>query len=180
MDALKIIYWTRAALGLLIGILCGLYIFFSVSTELLSFYTLLTGLSFAILFYVATYYVLKFKFLGRVEKPSAIIKQGIGIYFFAWILSWTLIVTMLLPSISVSIYDDTGNLVYSERLWVLIENVENPSWIQNITTESGMFRITLVPPGTYTLSLGDTNQSQTFMLNWIESLNVSFFIPSEL
>ena len=81
---------------------------------------------------------------------------------------------------SVSIYDNTGNLVYGESFWVLIENVENPSWIQNITTESGMFKITLVPPGTYTLSLGDTNQSQTFLLSWIESLNVSFFITSEL
>lgn len=88
--------------------------------------------------------------------------------------------TMLLPSISVSIYDEAGNLVYGERLWVLVESVENPSWIQNITTESGRFRINLVPPGTYTLSLGDTNQSQTFMLKWIESLDVSFFIPSEL
>jgi hypothetical protein len=120
MKPLNIIYWSRAALGIVIGILCGIYIYFSVSDELFSLFTLLTGVSFAMLFYLATYYVIKLKFFGRIEKPRKLVMQGIGIYFFAWIVAWTLIVTLLMPTVSISVYDtSSGELLEDHNFFVL-------------------------------------------------------------
>ncbi|MDH5449112.1 MAG: hypothetical protein OEY24_07490 [Candidatus Bathyarchaeota archaeon] len=174
MKPLTTIYWTRAALGLVIGVLCTVYIYFSVSSDLISIYTLLTGISFAILFYLATYYVIKSKFFARVEKQQKIITQGIGIYFFAWIVSWTLIVTMLMPSASVNIYiNDTGNLAEGQEFWVTARG-STGQLVQNKTTTSGTLRMALLPPGAYTFELGNTNQSQELTLDWLQNLNVVF------
>ena len=120
MKPLTLIYWSRALLGLVIGIICGVYIFISASTELASFYTLLTGLSFALLFYIATYYLLKLKYFARVDNPSKIVRQGIGIYFFAWLVSWTLIVTLITSSASIAFQYENGDPVLEHKLKIKI------------------------------------------------------------
>jgi len=181
MKPLNIIYWTRAALGVVIGVLCAVYVYFSVTTELVSFYTLLTGISFAMLFYIATFYVIKFKFFTKVEKPSKLMMQGIGIYFFAWIVSWTLIVTLLMPSVSVSIYvDNTGSLAEGQEFWVVAENSVGQI-VQNVSTTSGVLRMALLPPGSYTFRLEGNltgynvvNQNQTVTLDWLQSSDIIF------
>lgn len=181
MKPLTLIYWMRAILGVVIGGLCSLYVYSSVAEELASLYTLLTGVSFALLFYMVTYYVIKFVFLAKVEKQSKLMTQGIGIYFFAWVVSWTLIVTLLLPSVTVSIYsDDTGNLVVGEDFWVATWNSLGDV-VQNVTVSSGSSRVALLSPGTYMFELGGdlsgyevVNQNQTLMLGWLESPQLTF------
>jgi len=179
MKPLTQIYWTRAGLGLLIGVLCGFYVFLSVTTELTSFYTLLTGTSFALLFYIITYYLIKIKFLAKVEKQSKLLTQGIGIYFFAWLVSWTLIITFLMSSVSVNVYNASGNLVAGQELWVVAWNSAGQP-VRNITTASGSLHFGLMPPDTYTFQLGNTtgynvtNQNQTLPIDWLQSLNVDF------
>ena len=176
MKPLKIIYWTRAGSGVIIGILCAVYVIFSVTSDLANIYTLLTGLSFAMLFYMATYYIVKLKFFSRVEKQSKLMTQGIGIYFFAWLVSWTLIITLLMPSVAVNIYiSDTGRLAEEQEFWVAAWNsAVPPQVVQNVTTASGTLTMTLLPPGTYTFELGNTNQTQTLTVGWLQSLNVIF------
>jgi hypothetical protein len=174
MKPLTTIYWTRAVLGLVIGMLCTVYIYFSATTDLVSIYTLLTGISFAMLFYIGTYYIIKSKFFARVEKQQKIITQGIGIYFFAWIVSWTLIVTMLMPSASVNIYmSDTGNLAEGQEFWVTARD-STGQLVQNKTTTTGTLKIALLLPGTYTFELGNTSQSQELTAGWLQNLNVAF------
>ena len=184
MKPLDLIYWLRAVLGMVIGILCALYIYFSVTSELFSFYTLLTGISFALLFYIATYYVVKAKFYARVEKQSKLMSHGIGIYFFAWVISWTLIVSLLLPSALVSIYNnDVGGLVEERHLWV-VARIGNQVF-QNVSTLSGGLRLALLPPGAYTLQLGGelsglnvVNQNQPLQIDWLQSVSVAFNVTS--
>lgn len=181
MKPLTIIYWTRACLGVIIGLLCAVYVYFSVTSELVGLYTLLTGLSFAMLFYIATFYPIKFKFFTRVEKPSKLITQGIGIYFFAWIVSWTLIVTLLMPSVTVNIYNnDTETLAEGQEFWVVAWNSANQV-IQNVTTTTGSLRMALLPPGTYVFQLGGNltqynvvNQNQKLVIDWLQTRNVVF------
>lgn len=176
MKPLTTIYWMRASLGVVIGILCGVYIYFSVSSEIVSLYTLITGISFALLFYIATFYILKSRFFGRVEKQSKLMTQGIGIYFFAWLVSWTLIVTLLMPSVSVNIYiEDTENLVAGQTFWVTARNRAGQV-VKNITTETGSLKMALLPPGTYTFNLGNTTQNQTKTIGWLQSLDVIFYV----
>jgi hypothetical protein len=174
MKSLQIVYWIRVGLGVTIGILCGLYLYFSVSGGLSDIYTFLTGLSFAMLFYIATYYIIKVKFLGKVDKPAKLIREGIGTYFLVWIVSWVLIVTLFIPSVSITIYNTTtGNSFSGQGFWVVARNSANQV-VQNMT----IFKLAL-PPGTYTIQLGIrgynvTNQNQTITLGWLQSVNVSF------
>lgn len=179
MKPLTIIYWTRAVLGLVIGVLCGAYVYFSVTSELTSLYTLLSGLSFAMLFYVATHYVIKFRFGGKVEKQSRLMFQGIGIYFFAWIVSWALVVTLLMPSASVSVYVG-GELPANQKFWVAAWNGADHV-VQNVTTSTGTLRMALLPPDTYTFQLGGNltgyvvvDQNQTVAVGWLEPASVVF------
>lgn len=175
MKPLTLIYWVRATLGLIMGVLCGLYVYFAITTELGDIYTLLTGLSFTLLFYMATYYIVKLKFFARVEKASKLVTQGIGIYFFAWLVSWTLFITLLMPSISVGIYHGTTHELFKdEQFWVAALN-SNGQIIQNVTTKSGSLKIALLPPETYTLVLtgipeGYTvaNANKSLALSWLE------------
>lgn len=177
MKPLTLIYWIRMGLGLVIGILCGVYVYTSVARELADIYTLLTGLSFAMLFYIVSYYVLKLKFLSRVEKQSKLMTQGIGIYFFAWIVSWTLFVTMLMPSVSVSIYlNESGELAEGETFWVAAMT-DGGSVVQNVTTDTGTVRLSLLPPGGYTFTVTSDNYSaenRVLTIGWALSFDVRF------
>ena len=99
--------------------------------------------------------------------------QGIGIYFFAWIVSWILVVTVIMPLTTVRIYDNsTGGLADGE-FWVVAYNFMNQP-VQNVTTTSGVIKMTLLPPGTYTFQLGNINQNQTFTLNWLQTTEIYF------
>jgi glucan phosphoethanolaminetransferase (alkaline phosphatase superfamily) len=179
MRPLSVIYWTRAALGVVIGVLCAAYLYMSVSRELASIFTFFTGLSFAMLFYIATFYVIKFKFLGKVEKQQKLMMQGIGMYFFAWLVSWILVVSLLLPSVSVSIYVN-GEAAEGRTFWVVARNIGG-GVIQNVTTTAGSFSMALISPGNYTFQLGGSfenetvsGQNQELVLGWLQSPVVSF------
>ncbi|UCE95365.1 MAG: hypothetical protein JSV51_06450 [Candidatus Bathyarchaeota archaeon] len=175
MKPLTAIYWTRAGLGIVIGVLCALYVYFSVSSELASIYTLLTGLSFAMLFYIASFYVIKPKFSGQIEKPSKLVTQGIGIYFFAWLVSWILILTLLMPSVSVSIYAD-GILAEGSEFQVFVWKPEG--LVQKMNTSTGTLTFTLLPPGSYIIELtnpleGYSVENQTITVGWLQSKSVN-------
>jgi len=49
----------------------------------------------AIIVYILTHYVLKWKFIAKVEKPSKVFTTGIGAYFVTWIVAWVLFFTLL-------------------------------------------------------------------------------------
>lgn len=99
MKPLRLVYWIRACLGVVIGGLCALYNFFGPSSfppsDIADF---LRGLSFALLFYLATYYIIKLKFFTKVEKPQKLVTMGIGVYLLAWIISWSLFVSLPLQA----------------------------------------------------------------------------------
>ena len=95
MRPLTIIYWSRLALAVVAG---------AISTWVTLAFggdrginTILNGLTIALLVYLVTYYaVYKPMFKNKVEKQSKLMTQGIGIYFFAWLVSWILIYTLIL------------------------------------------------------------------------------------
>jgi hypothetical protein len=185
MKPLSVIYWMRAGLGVAIGALCAVYLYLSVSRELGSFFTLMTGLSFAMLFYIATFYVIKFRFQGKVDKESKLMTQGIGIYFFAWLVSWVLMVSLLLPSVSVSV-SASGGFTEDRKIWVAALNT-NGDVVQNVTTTIGSFKMALLPPGNYTFQLGGNfgnetvvGQDQKLTLDWLQSSAVVFNITQNL
>jgi hypothetical protein len=182
MKPLTVIYWSRAFLGLVIGLLCGVYIFFSASTELASFYTLLTGLSFALLFYIATYYLLELRFFARVDTPSKIVRQGIGIYFFAWLVSWTLMVTLMAPSVSIGISYENGGLALGREFKVVAWDTSG-SLVRTKNTTTASLLLSLLPQGDYVLELenvpeGYTASNQSLKLRWLQNQKLNFTLVS--
>jgi hypothetical protein len=89
---LVLIYWLRLVLGVVSA---------SISTVLTLLYdegtwqTFMNGLTVALVVYLVTYYLLKAKFANKLEKKSKIMSQGIGIYFFTWLVFWVLFFSIL-------------------------------------------------------------------------------------
>jgi hypothetical protein len=98
------IYWIRVALGAIAGIVStGAILLFqtlSPSTSLLSIVsstnTLLNGITIALLIYLVSYYILKAKYSGKIEKQSKIMSMGIFIYFFTWLIVWVFSLSVII------------------------------------------------------------------------------------
>ncbi len=90
LKTLNVIYCIRIGLGILAALVNALVIDLKVGDPLI------TGISTGILFYIISYYILKWRFLNKVEKPSKIFTMGIGAYFLTFILCWTLFITPFL------------------------------------------------------------------------------------
>lgn len=84
-----IIYWSRFLLGVVAALICAF-----LSGPDPSF-NILNGISIALLVYIVTYYVYKSIYQMKFEKRSKILTTGVGAYFLAWIVMWTLFYTVL-------------------------------------------------------------------------------------
>jgi len=92
---LKLVYWIRCGLGIAAAAICTLYNVLAGNLTKMDVRIFFSGFSLALLFYLATFYILKMKFLYKVDKPSKLVTTGIGIYFFSWIVFWVLFYTLL-------------------------------------------------------------------------------------
>ncbi|MEM2102530.1 MAG: hypothetical protein QXM22_03345 [Candidatus Bathyarchaeia archaeon] len=103
MKPAEMLYWSRAGLGVTIGVINALYDYFTgvLSRELSqpSINDFLTGLSFALLFFLITYYILKIYFINKIEKKTKILSTGIGAYFFLWLVVWVLLRSVLITTL---------------------------------------------------------------------------------
>ncbi len=93
MRPLALIYWTRLVLAVVSG---GISTAVALWLGERGLSTFLNGLTIALLVYLVTFYIFKAQFKGKVEKQSKIMTQGIGVYFFGWLVSWILIYTIVL------------------------------------------------------------------------------------
>jgi len=90
MKPLNIIYWSRVGFGVLAAVVCT----FLIDVDKVA-NPLISGMSVGILVYLVTYYILKWKFMAKVEKTSKVFTMGIGAYFLAWIVAWVLFFTLI-------------------------------------------------------------------------------------
>ena len=90
------LYWIRAGLGAAAGGLSALYDYaVRVPKPSYDINDLFTGLAFAFIFFIITYYILKIRYLNKFEKRSKMITTGIGTYFLLWIVVWVLLHTII-------------------------------------------------------------------------------------
>lgn len=161
METLTIVYWYRFGLGIVAALICvaGLTLTNTIFTSVIQ------GVSLSLIFYIITYYVIKMKFVNKVEKPTKLVTQGIGVYFLAWIVSWTLMLSLVLsPTIPVAIFDSpsqstlgpavtfnaTADYAFQGR------HVTAYSWIFGDNSPAGSNQIvnhTYAKPGNYTVLL---------------------------
>jgi len=90
LKPLSIIYWSRAGFGVLAALICVLLINVKEFTS-----PLMSGMSIGLLFYIITYYILKWLFMAKVENPTKVFTTGIGAYFLTWIVAWSLLNTLI-------------------------------------------------------------------------------------
>ena len=81
MSPLVVIYWTRLALSIIAAAISAIIATMQNATDI---YTFVNGVTIALLVYLLSYYLLKAKFMNKVEKQSKIMTMGIFMYFIAW------------------------------------------------------------------------------------------------
>ena len=81
MKPLVIIYWIRVTLSIIAAAISAVV---ATLFDAFSFNTFMNGVIIALLVYLLSYYVLKAKFMNKVEKQSKIMTMGIFMYFIAW------------------------------------------------------------------------------------------------
>ena len=92
MTPLVLIYWTRVALSIVAAAISAVVATMQSADSLTTF---VNGLTIALLIYLLSYYVLKAKFLTKVEKQSKIMTMGIFMYFIAWAVFFILFYSIL-------------------------------------------------------------------------------------
>ena len=97
MKPLEKLYWLRFFLGIVAALVCVGYeqTVGLISTEF-NITILLNGIAFALIVYILSYYVIKPKYILKVDKPQKIFTTGIGIYFLSWLVFWVFFYTAAL------------------------------------------------------------------------------------
>ena len=103
MKPLETIYWLRLALGITAALICAGYGIAAgriapidtVGEFPVDYPFFMTSLSMALVIYLISYYIIKPKFLLRVEKPRKLVTTGIGIYFLSWLFLWVVLYTII-------------------------------------------------------------------------------------
>ncbi|MEM2567794.1 MAG: hypothetical protein QXR01_01050 [Candidatus Bathyarchaeia archaeon] len=102
MKPLEKLYWLRFALGIVAALVCIGYGWVTFMNKQ-GFdprnpdpVILLNGISFALIVYILSYYIIKPKFILKVEKPQKIFTTGMSIFFLSWLVFWVLLYTVAL------------------------------------------------------------------------------------
>jgi hypothetical protein len=89
------IYWIRLLLGIIAALASTGYTQARVvPTDVVDYSVFLNGISIAIIVYVISYYIMKFKWASQMEKPQKIFTTGVGVYFLSWLVFWVLFYTL--------------------------------------------------------------------------------------
>ncbi|MFZ0966191.1 MAG: hypothetical protein WAN82_06145 [Candidatus Bathyarchaeia archaeon] len=103
MHHLVKVYWLRVALGIIAAFVCAGY---GIAAQKIphnppqeafpvDYLFLMNSITLALAVYLISYYIIKSKFMLKVEKPSKLATTGIGIYFIAWLVFWVLLYTII-------------------------------------------------------------------------------------
>jgi len=103
MNPLAKVYWIRLALGIVAAAICAGYATATgripqTSPEApfpIDIALFLNSMSLAIIVYLISYYLIKNKFVLKVEKTQKLFTTGIGIYFLSWLVFWVLLYTII-------------------------------------------------------------------------------------
>jgi PKD repeat protein len=77
---------------------------------------LINGITIGLAVYLVTFYLLKWLFMNKVEKPTKILTMGVGAYALTFIFCWVLFVTPFLAPPNAIFTTDTQTPVVNEAI----------------------------------------------------------------
>ena len=77
---------------------------------------LMNGITVGLAVYLVSYYVLKWLFMSKVEKPTKILTMGIGAYALTFVFCWVLFVTPFLAPPTATFTTNPQNPVVGETI----------------------------------------------------------------
>jgi PKD repeat protein len=104
------IYIIRVGFGILAALIAALVVDLKAGTPLIN------GISVALAVYLVSYYIIKWQFMNKVEKPTKIFTMGIGAYFLVFIMIWVLVITPSLAAPAAAFVVDTENPTVAEPI----------------------------------------------------------------
>jgi PKD repeat protein len=110
LKTLNVIYCLRVGFGILAAIVAALVVDLRFGDPLIN------GITIGLAIYLVSYYVLKWQFMNKVEKPTKILTMGIGAYFLVFIMCWVLFITPFLGPPTVSFNIDPQNAEIGESI----------------------------------------------------------------
>jgi len=110
LKTLNVIYILRIGFGILAALVATLVV------DLRTGNPLINGITVGLAVYLITYYLLKFQFANKVEKPTKILTMGYGIYALTFIFCWVLFTTILLAPPTATFTMDPKNPVVGETI----------------------------------------------------------------
>ena len=105
LKTLNVIYVCRVGFGILAAMVAALVVDLRVGDPLIN------GITIGLAVYLVTYYILKWQFMTKVEKPTKIFTMGIGAYFLVFIMCWVLFITPFLAPPTATFTVDPQNPV---------------------------------------------------------------------
>ncbi len=101
LKTLNVIYCMRIGFAILAALVAGLVVNLKAGNPLIN------GITIGLAVYLVTFYLLKWLFVNKVEKPTKILTMGVGAYALTFIFCWVLFVTPFLTPPNATFTTDT-------------------------------------------------------------------------
>jgi PKD repeat protein len=110
LKTLNIIYCMRIGFAILAALIASLVVDLKVGDPLIN------GITIGLAVYLVTFYLLKWLFMNKVEKPTKILTMGIGVYALTFIFCWVLFITPFLAPPNATFTIDPQTPVVDEAI----------------------------------------------------------------
>jgi PKD repeat protein len=174
LKTLNVIYVCRVGLGILAALVAALVVDLKVGDPLIN------GITIGLAVYLATYYLLKWRFMNKVEKPTKIFTMGIGAYFLTFIMCWVLFITPFLAPPTATFTITPEEPVVGENI-TFTSTSEDPNgsnivrWVWNFGDETTLDETTPTITHTY----GSAGE-YTVILTVVDDLGISSYSTKNL
>jgi hypothetical protein len=168
------LYWLRVATGAIAALICIGYAIAvpgTLSSQGIQLSTFINSLTIALAVYLVSFYILKPRFLPKLDKPTKFATTGIFMYFITWLVVWVLLFTLL-----------AGPTVYSLKITATTGGTTTPAPGTQSFFAGAKVSVSATPDTNYTLdhwqldgeSINGTTNPIIFIMNGNHTLNAVF------
>jgi hypothetical protein len=173
MRPLVQLYWLRVSTGAIAALICIGYGIAAkvITSQGIQLNTFINSLTIALAVYLVSFYILKPRFLSKLEKPEKFASTGIFMYFVTWLVVWLLLFTLI-----------AGPLLYSLTITATTGGTTTPAPGTQSFFAGTQVSVSATPDTDYVLdhwqldgtSINGTTNPIVFTMNGNHTLNAVF------